>query len=346
MTEPIEVHRPNTIGTHPVQVDVSVIVPITERPEDLVGLYQEYSAPLAESGRSYEFIFVAEPWGRRMTEPLLELASQGQPIRVLQVGQTMGEAALLRLAANHCHAPVVLTLPAYRRVRASALGDLIQGLLEGADVVTARRWPRHDPWFNRLQGWVFHRLLGSFTRFRLRDVACGVRAMRRDVLLQLPLYGDFFRFLPLLAAREGYVVKELPVPQHEGDTSTRLYGPGIYLRRVIDLLGLFFLLRFTEKPLRFFGLLGSLLATIGGLVLAVLLYQRLHGQGIADRPLLLLGVLLLVLGIQAVALGLVGEIIVHLHASGRRSYRLVHPPSSPGSESDAQPSAWPPRRGP
>jgi hypothetical protein len=117
------------------------------------------------------------------------------------------------------------------------------------------------------------------------------------------------------------------------------------LRRIIDLLGLFFLLRFTEKPLRFFGLLGSLLATVGGGVLAVLLYQRLHGQGIADRPLLLLGVLLLVLGIQAVALGLVGEIIVHLHASGRRGYRLDHRAPSPGSE-EAQPTGWPPQRAP
>ena len=343
MTEPIRVHRPEDVSAHPLDPDISVIVPITERPEDLVELYHEYSEPLAESGRSFEFVFVAEPWGRKLTEPLLDIASQGQPIRVFQVGQTMGEAALLRLAAAHCHAPVVVTLPAYRRVQASALEDLIQGLQDGADVVTARRWPRHDAWFNRLQGWVFHGLLGSFTRPRLRDVACGVRAIRRDVLMQLPLYGDFFRFLPLLAAREGYVVSELAVPQHERDTSTRLYGPGVYLRRIIDLLGLFFLLRFTEKPLRFFGLLGSLLATVGGGVLAVLLYQRLNGQGIADRPLLLLGVLLLVLGIQAVALGLVGEIIVHLHASGRRSYRLAHQPSSPGSESE---TALPPQRGP
>jgi hypothetical protein len=320
--ELIKVLRPEA-GEQEVTVDVSVIVPITERPEDLVELYHEYSPPLIESKRTFEFVFAAEPWCGPLVEPLRELAAQGQPIRVLQVGQTMGEAALLRLAAAHCHAPVIVTLPAYRRVQASALGDLIQSLADGEDdVVTARRWPRRDSWLNRLQGRAFHLVLGGLTSTRLHDVACGVRAMRREVLLNLPLYGDFFRFLPLLAAREGYSVTELPVPQHERDKSTRVYGPGVYLRRVIDLLGLFFLLRFTEKPLRFFGLIGSVLATVGGGVLAVLLYQRLNGQGIADRPLLLLGVLLVVLGIQAVALGLVGEIIVHLHASGRRSYQL------------------------
>jgi hypothetical protein len=320
--ELIKVLRPEA-GEQEVTVDVSVIVPITERPEDLVELFHEYSLPLIESKRTFEFVFAAEPWCGPLVEPLRELAAQGQPIRVLQVGQTMGEAALLRLSAAHCHAPVIVTLPAYRRVQASALGDLIENLADGEDdVVTARRWPRRDSWLNRLQSRAFHIVLGGLTSTRLHDVACGVRAMRREVLLNLPLYGDFFRFLPLLAAREGYAVTELPVPQHERDTSTRVYGPGVYLRRVIDLLGLFFLLRFTEKPLRFFGLIGSLLATVGGGVLAVLLYQRLNGQGIADRPLLLLGVLLVVLGIQAVALGLVGEIIVHLHASGRRNYQL------------------------
>jgi hypothetical protein len=322
------------------QPNISVIVTITERPEDLVELYREYSAPLAESEQAFEFIFMAEPWCSTLVKPLLGLASQGHPIRVLQMGQTMGEASLLRLAASHCRAPIVVTLPAYYRVQASALRDLIQAVIDGADVVNARRWPRRDSWLNRLQGRAFHMLLGGITSQRLQDVASGVRAMRRDVLLRLPLYGDFFRFLPLLAAREGYKVTEIAAPQHERDTSTRVYGPGVYLRRVIDLLGLFFLLRFTEKPLRFFGLVGTTLAVAGGSVLAVLLFQRLQGQGIADRPLLLLGVLLVVLGIQAIALGLVGEIIVHLHASGRRSYRILEEESDskpkPGSAAESE----------
>jgi hypothetical protein len=162
--------------------------------------------------------------------------------------------------------------------------------------------------------------------------------MRREVLLELPLYGDIWRFIPVLAKREGYAVNEVDVAQHENDTSTRVYRPSVYLSRLIDLLGLYFLLRFTEKPLRFFGLLGSTLATLGGGVLAVLLYQRMHGQGIADRPLLLLGVLLLVTGIQAVALGLVGEIIVHLHASGRRSYRLMREDVNSHQHKDGKPA--------
>lgn len=147
--------------------------------------------------------------------------------------------------------------------------------------------------------------------------------MRRELLLELPLYGDFFRFLPLLAIRDGYVVEQVAAPQHELDLGPRVYRPGIYLRRAVDLLGLFFLVRFIEKPLRFFGLVGSTLALIGSVLLGVLVIERIGGRGIADRPLLLLGTLTVVVGIQAIALGLIGEIIVHLHAPSRPVYRVA-----------------------
>ncbi len=169
---------------------------------------------------------------------------------------------------------------------------------------------------------MFHRLTRWFTGIELRDIASGVRAIRREVLEDLPLYGDLYRFLPVLAARDGYRVRELDTPQHRADARARVYRPSVYFRRLLDLLGLYFLVRFREKPLRFFGLVGALLAAVGGILLVVLFVQRVGGQGIADRPVLLLGVLLVVLGVQAIALGLVGEIIVHVHAARFRRYRL------------------------
>ena len=112
-----------------------------------------------------------------------------------------------------------------------------------------------------------------------------------------------------------------------------MYGPGTYLRRLIDVLGLYFLVRFTEKPLRFFGLVGSAVSLTGAALLLLLLIQRLQGKGLADRPLLLLAVLLVVLGVQATALGLVGEIIVHFSVLHRRSYRLTPAALVPPAES-------------
>jgi hypothetical protein len=151
--------------------------------------------------------------------------------------------------------------------------------------------------------------------------------MRTEVLRDLPLYGDFFRYLPLLALHEGYRVDEIDAAQHAGSSAARIYGPGVYLRRLIDVLGLFFLLRFTDKPLRFFGLIGSALSVLGSVTLAVVIAQRFQGRALADRPMFLLGVLILVLGVQSISLGLIGEIIVH-HASRRGTYRLADVPKN------------------
>ena len=146
-------------------------------------------------------------------------------------------------------------------------------------------------------------MLGGVTDRRFHDIACGVRVIRRPVAEALPLYGDLHRFIPALALREGYRVDEVPVPQHPNDARTRIYGPGVYLRRLLDVAAFFFLAKFTEKPLRFFGLVGTVFFALGAVISLVLLVERFAGQGIANRPLLLLAVLLIALGVQLMGLG-------------------------------------------
>jgi hypothetical protein len=234
----------------------------------------------------------------------------------------VGESVLLKLGAAHSRSDVLLILPAYRRVEASVLTELFARIRDGADLVNCRRSPRADSWLNRVQTRLLHLIVGGLSGGQLRDVASGVRGVRREVLVEIPLYGDFYRFLPVIAMREGYRVEEVDAPQHARDAKTRIYSPGIYLRRLIDVFGLFFLARFTFKPLRFFGMIGGILAILGGLILTVLFMQRLMGESLAGRPLLLLGVLIFTLGIQAIALGLIGEIIVHFNAASRSPYRV------------------------
>lgn len=305
-------------------VDVSVLVPVTERPEPLDELYREFAAPFLQAHATFEFLFLMEPWAHAFAASLEPLIAAGEPIRVLEVGRGTGEAALLRAGAAAARSEVVLTLPGYRRVVASSLLAVIAPVSQGgADVAVARRWPRRDSRLNQLQNRALHAVLHRISGTRMHDVACGVRAMRREVLQELPLYGDVFRFIPVIANREGYRVEEVPAPQHPEDVRARVYAPAIYLRRLLDLLGLFFLLRFREKPLRFFGLVGSTLSAAGGLILLVLTAQRIQGEPLADRPLLLVGILLFVLGIQAIGLGLIGEIIVYFRAPERRLYRVA-----------------------
>lgn len=316
--------------------DVSVIVPVTERPSSLSGLYNEYAPALAESGRTFEFIFAVEHWHKDEGGQLRQLADAGAPIRVIEASHMVGESALLKLAATAVRGRVAVVLPAYRRVVAQAIPAIVAAVEDGADMANCRRWPRRDSWFNRAQTRVLHSAITGLSSTRVRDIGSGVRAMRPEVLRELPVYGDFFRFLPVLAIRDGYSVVEVDAEQHPDDTSLHVYPPGVYMRRAIDVFGLFFLSRFTYKPLRFFGLIGSLLAGVGALILLVLFVQRLGGQGLADRPLLLLGVLIFTLGVQSIALGLIGEIIVHFNAPKQRSYRIGDaPPRSGSHEGDA-----------
>ncbi len=301
---------------------ISVIVPVTERPEPLADLYREYSAPLRALGEDFEFVFAAHPFFGKLLSELRPLIDNGEPIRVIESGRSIGETALLRLALPQTQGDIIVTLPAYRQVEPEALPVLLERIAAGADLAVARRWPRKDAFVNRLQNRALHFFIGRLGNDRIHDVACGVRAVRRSALEEIPLYGDFLRFLPLLAVYNGYAVEEVPAAQHESDKAGRVYGPGVYMRRLLDILGLFFLLRFTDKPLRFFGLIGGMLAAAGAVVLLILLAERVAGEGIGGRPLLLLAVLMTVLGVQAIALGLIGEMIVHFNVGRSRRYRV------------------------
>lgn len=307
---------------------VSVVVIVSERSEPFAAFYDEYSRPLADAGISFEFVVVAPASRRKLLDPLAALREAGEPIVLFESAPNVGEAGLLRSALAHTRGEVILMLAAYRSVAAEALPLLVRAIDAGADLVVARRSAARDSPANRLQRRLLHALVRALVGGSFHDLGSGVRASRREVLAELPIYGEFSRFLPVFAFRDGFQVEELEVEQHPADSRTRIYSPGIYLRRLLDLLAVFFLVRFREKPLRFFGLFGGLMSFAGALVLLVLGAQRLAGQPLADRPMLLVGVLLFVLGVQGVALGLIGEIIVHAGAKRRKVYRLA-PPKAP-----------------
>lgn len=303
--------------------EISVLIPVAEYAEPLAELYEEYVVPLRRIGRRFEVVFIANSQRAMVLEPLDRLVDRGEPIRTVISRRAASENALLRVGIEQSAGEIVVTLPAYRQVEASALPVLLDRLAGGADLVVARRWPRRDAWINRLQNGMLHLAVRRLTDDRIHDVACGMRAMRRDVLTDLPLYGDIGRFLPLLAMFNGYEVAEVPARQHARNMRGRIYSPAVYLGRAIDLLGLIFLLRFMDKPLRFFGLIGGLLVLIGSALMLALFFIRIGGSAIGQRPLLLLGVVVLITGIQAIALGLIGELIVHFNTLGRRAYRLT-----------------------
>lgn len=295
--------------------EVSVVCSVGARAKDLPEVHRAFREVLSSSGRRVEFLYVFDGECPFDEAVLQDVRDDGLPIRIFRMARGFGESARLRFAFRHARGRLILTVPDRFQVEPAAVLDVLRLLDEGAEVVVARRYPRRDALSNRFQSLVFHALVRRLSGRSFHDLTCGLRGFKREAALGLDLYGDLHRFIPILAAVRGYRVEEIPVAQRPEDWAPRVFQPRVYAERLLDILNVFFLTRFTRKPLRFFGPLGLAVGGIGGFLCGLLGWQRLFGgAALANRPLLLLAVLLVVMGIQLISLGLLGEIILFLSA--------------------------------
>jgi len=302
-------------------VELSVIIPVTERHDPVSELFHKYKDGINATGLSHEIIYVLDGIHPEVLEELTKL-KETQALTVITLAKWFGEATALNAAFSHATGNIFLTLPAYEQVEAGEIPKLIAAL-DKHDMVLARRWPRDDSILNRLQAKTFNYLLEFASDLKIHDAGCSVRAFKRKIIEEVHIYGDLHRFFPVMTHRMGFRVTELKIAQSQKDKFRRIYSPGIYIRRLLDLLTIFFLVKFTKKPLRFFGLVGSALFGLGAAVTAYLFAERLlFDVALADRPALVLGSLLIVLGIQIVAIGLIGEIIIFTHAKDQKEYTI------------------------
>jgi glycosyltransferase involved in cell wall biosynthesis len=301
---------------------LSVIVPVVERVNQTVEVFEAYDGALRATGRDYEFLYILDGHYPEVRATLEALQVAGHPVRIFQLGRSFGEATALSIGFENARGETLLTLSANLQVEPSSLPRLVEALADN-DMVVVRRWPRTDPALNSFQTRLFSHLVGYMTGVHLQDLACSIRILRKSVANAVPVYGDQHRFFSVLVKRWGFSVKEIELPQSSAQRSRRLYRPGVYIRRLLDVLTVFFLIKFTKKPLRFFGLIGTGIGAIGALALAYLVVARMFGEtALADRPALLLASLLLVLGVQIFGLGLIGELIIFTHAKDIKEYNV------------------------
>lgn len=302
-------------------IELSVIIPITERFDPIAELFHEYKASVETTGKTFEFIYIIDGDQPGTVEELKKL-QQTEELTIITLAKTFGESTALSAAFSQISGDLILTLPAYNQIEPHEVARLVNSL-ENSDMVLARRWPRRDSLLNRLQNISFNSLLRLSTDLKIHDAGCSARAFKRYVVEEIQLYGDLHRFFPVMAHRQGFHVIEIDVKQSTKDVYQRIYSPGLYVRRLLDLLTIFFLIKFTKKPLRFFGLVGTSLFGVGALSSIYLLIERLFFDvGLADRPALFLSSLLIVLGVQIIAIGLIGEIIIFTHAKDLKEYKI------------------------
>jgi glycosyltransferase involved in cell wall biosynthesis len=270
-------------------VELSVIVPVGGRQADPATLYAEYKTGLDAMRQRYEMIFVLDGPREKFAAGLRALLDAGERFTVISLSRPFGEATALMAGFEHASGQVIVTLPAYHQIEAADVAKLVAGL-DSADVVIGHRHPRAG---------------GPFER------------MRRA------LYGEQHRFLAVLADRQGFRVREADVRQSAKDRFEGVYQPREYTRGFLDIFTVFFLVRFTKRPLRFFGMVGVTTFAVGAIAVTWMVIERLFfSQGLADRPALLLASLLVVLGLQLFALGLLGELMIFTHARGLKDYQI------------------------
>lgn len=302
---------------------ISAIVPVSERYDDSGLLAREYLEALKQTGRNFELVFVLDGKHTALGERLLVIAGEDARLRIIQLAKGFGEATALSAGIENTQGGTVLTLPAYYQVEPGEIGKLLAEL-QHSQMAVAARWPRAAASrFEVIRRNTFHWFVKKISGISFTDLGCGTRAFTREVANEVPIYGDQHRFIPLLALRRGFRVKEIQLRQSEKDQFDKGYGAKTYLQRFLDIFTVVFLVRFTKKPLRFFGMIGSVMFLLGALFLTSIVIERLFFDvALSDRPALLLSSLLVVLGLQIFALGLIGELIIFTHAGELKEYTI------------------------
>jgi glycosyltransferase involved in cell wall biosynthesis len=292
---------------------ISVVVPLLNEERSLETLYEEIAAALEPLDDPFEVVFVDDGSTDGSMDVLTRLNAETTNVVVVHLRRNFGKAAALQAGFLEASGDVVVTIDADLQDDPAEIPRLLAKLDEGFDLVSGWKEHRNDPLLRRVFSRIFNWTTRVVSGVRLHDVNCGLKAYRAEVLQGMRIYGELHRFIPILASYRGFRVAELPVNHRPRQHGSSRYGPERYLRGFFDLLSVTFMGRYRHRPLHLFGGVGLLMGAIGFIILLYLTMVWLWGHGIGQRPLLTLGVLLLVVGIQFVSLGLLSELVTSQH---------------------------------
>ena len=305
---------------------ISVVVPVHEEERTVALLYDELQAALDPLEQPWEAVFVDDGSTDGSFSALTRLHNAHENVRVVRLRRNFGKAAALAAGFANAQGDVVVTIDADLQDDPAEIPRLLAKLDEGFDLVSGWKTHRRDPITRRVPSKIFNWVTGRVSGLRLHDLNCGLKAYRAEVVRGLRLYGELHRFIPVLAHYRGYRVAELPVHHRPREHGRSRYGVERYLRGFLDLLTVSFIGRYRYRPLHLFGGLGLGLGALGFAILVYLTILKIGGEAIGRRPLLILGVLLVVVGLQFFSLGLISELITSQHEerAGPRERTELH----------------------
>lgn len=294
---------------------LSLIIPIYNEAENLRPLCERIRQALGSTGWEYEIILVDDGSTDGSEQILTSLHEEDARIKVIRFRRNFGQTAALAAGFAYAHGEIIVSLDGDLQNDPLDIPLLVAKLNEGYDLVNGWRVNRQDPFFSRrLPSHIANSVISLTTGVRLHDYGCTLKAFRSDVAKRLKLYGEMHRFIPALVSDLGGKIAELPVSHHPRRRGRSKYGLARTLWVILDLLTVKFLSHYATRPSHLFGLLGVLASLLGGAITILLGLQKLlFNAQLANRPLLLLGILLIVIGVQFVSMGLIGEMLARTY---------------------------------
>ncbi len=291
-------------------IEISVVIPCFNEKQSLKELCARLTDTLTKTGKTYELIFVNDGSTDNSLSELQRLRTSDERIKIIHFRKNFGKSQALSQGFHHSQGRIIVTIDADLQDQPEEIPNLLAHLDNGYDLVSGWKKQRSDSFGRKTASRIFNTCASWITGIKIHDFNCGLKAYRSEVTRALNLYGELYRFIPALAGWQGFRIGEIPVKHSPRSYGRSKYGSERIIRGFFDLLTIIFLTKYIQRPLHLFGGLGFLFALFGCIIDTYLAVLWFSGEHIGHRPLLLLGTLLIIIGVQFVCFGLLGELIV------------------------------------
>lgn len=320
----IEENKPKeSVSKTNKEIFISVVIPLYNEAESIIELANKLVNVLTTNyGNKYEIIFVDDGSSDDSRARIREFNRKNPRVHCISFRRNYGKSAALQVGFRSAKGKIIVTLDADLQDDPEEIPNLVNKLKEGWDLVSGWKKVRHDPMSKVLPSKFFNLVTSIVSGIRLHDFNCGLKAYRNVVAKRLVVYGEMHRYLPVLAYWDGFKVTEIPVKHHPRKFGRSKFGAGRFIKGFLDLLTLVITTRYMQRPLHFFGTIGTFITLLGFLINLYLFFEWFFGKTyLSNRPLLLFGITLIIFGAQLISIGLLGEMNIKKYAE-RTNYNI------------------------
>ena len=289
---------------------LSIVIPLYNEEESLNPLTNEIRKALKTIDLSFEVIFIDDGSSDKSLKLIRDICKQDRRFKYISFKKNYGKSAALNIGFKQVTGDVVVTMDADLQDDPNEIPNLLKKLSEGFDLVSGWKKKRHDPFIKKQSSKFFNFVTRIMSGIKIHDFNCGLKAYRREVTDNLKVYGELHRYLPVLADWEGFSVAEVTVVHHPRRYGKTKFGISRFFKGFVDLITVIFSTRYIKRPMHFFGFFGAMSFIIGLIVNGYLTYDWIMGKPLSNRPMLFLGMLLIIVGVQLFSVGLLGEMLV------------------------------------